>query len=297
MFCLSFISFFLSLYSCSCFFAVPPLLCRLLWHFQTLWQLEATDGPEGPDGRLLLQPHYTSHSGQTAHTHTPETQHQALKHFAKILFTMLLDKISEMKNEFFFVWWTVRVCGRVYVCVQRVGFLPSAGEAVTWRTLQQPVRTFDFHWTVLDVTPSPEEENTHYCKHERHTHTHVVGKNDEDQSLLQYKLWCDVKSCSYFLSLPLSLSLISWFRLRGCPGETVLFPPWSQEASGCLHPWSVFTSVSLCGCCISAYRMEALKRFYLIFLYHNFNFMFICSPRWPPLSVPSRVEWYHSRTG
>lgn len=62
----------------------------------------------------------------------------------------------------------MRAC--VCVCVQRVGFLPSAGEAVTWRTLQQPVRTFDFHWTVLDVTPSPEEENTHYCKHERHTH-------------------------------------------------------------------------------------------------------------------------------
>ncbi|XP_029291601.1 LOW QUALITY PROTEIN: acylamino-acid-releasing enzyme [Cottoperca gobio] len=44
----------------------------------------------------------------------------------------------------------------------RVGFLPSAGEAVTWRTLQQPVMTFDFHWTVLDVTPPPEEDNTHY---------------------------------------------------------------------------------------------------------------------------------------
>ncbi|TDH10810.1 hypothetical protein EPR50_G00078910 [Perca flavescens] len=44
----------------------------------------------------------------------------------------------------------------------RVGFLPSAGEAVTWRTLQQPVVTFDFHWTVLDVTPPPEEDNTHY---------------------------------------------------------------------------------------------------------------------------------------
>ncbi|XP_040009985.1 S9 family peptidase isoform X2 [Xiphias gladius] len=44
----------------------------------------------------------------------------------------------------------------------RVGFLPSAGEAVTWRTLQQPVMTFDFHWTVVDVTPPPEEDNTHY---------------------------------------------------------------------------------------------------------------------------------------
>ncbi|XP_030280289.1 acylamino-acid-releasing enzyme [Sparus aurata] len=44
----------------------------------------------------------------------------------------------------------------------RVGFLPSAGEDVTWRTLQQPIMTFDFHWTVLDVTPPPEEDNTHY---------------------------------------------------------------------------------------------------------------------------------------
>ncbi|TWW56426.1 Acylamino-acid-releasing enzyme [Takifugu flavidus] len=44
----------------------------------------------------------------------------------------------------------------------RVGFLPSAGEAVTWQTLHQPVRTFQFTWTVLDVTPTPEEDNTSY---------------------------------------------------------------------------------------------------------------------------------------
>ncbi|CAB1449242.1 unnamed protein product [Pleuronectes platessa] len=44
----------------------------------------------------------------------------------------------------------------------RVGFLPSAGEAVTWRTLLSPVMTFDFPWTILDVTPAPEEENTQY---------------------------------------------------------------------------------------------------------------------------------------
>ncbi|XP_076010063.1 LOW QUALITY PROTEIN: acylamino-acid-releasing enzyme [Genypterus blacodes] len=44
----------------------------------------------------------------------------------------------------------------------RVGFLPSAGEAVTWQTLQQPPVTFDFHWRALDVTPTPEEDNTHY---------------------------------------------------------------------------------------------------------------------------------------
>ncbi|XP_041860823.1 S9 family peptidase [Melanotaenia boesemani] len=44
----------------------------------------------------------------------------------------------------------------------RVGFLPSTGEAVTWRTLQQPATTFDFQWSVLDVTPPPEEDNTYY---------------------------------------------------------------------------------------------------------------------------------------
>ncbi|XP_035513474.1 S9 family peptidase [Morone saxatilis] len=44
----------------------------------------------------------------------------------------------------------------------RVGFLPSAGEAVTWQTLQQPIMTFDFHWTVLDVTPPQDEDNAHY---------------------------------------------------------------------------------------------------------------------------------------
>ncbi|XP_018544542.1 S9 family peptidase isoform X2 [Lates calcarifer] len=44
----------------------------------------------------------------------------------------------------------------------RVGFLPSAGKAVTWQTLQQPVMTFNFHWTILDVTPPSEEDNTHY---------------------------------------------------------------------------------------------------------------------------------------
>ncbi|XP_059189205.1 S9 family peptidase [Centropristis striata] len=44
----------------------------------------------------------------------------------------------------------------------RVGFLPSAGEAVTWQTLQPPITTFDFEWTVLDVTPPPQEDNTLY---------------------------------------------------------------------------------------------------------------------------------------
>ncbi|CAF93359.1 unnamed protein product, partial [Tetraodon nigroviridis] len=46
----------------------------------------------------------------------------------------------------------------------RVGFLPSAGEAVTWQTLHPPARTFQFKWTVLDVSPPPEEDNTSYRK-------------------------------------------------------------------------------------------------------------------------------------
>uniref|UniRef100_A0A3Q2ZG26 Acylamino-acid-releasing enzyme n=1 Tax=Kryptolebias marmoratus TaxID=37003 RepID=A0A3Q2ZG26_KRYMA len=44
----------------------------------------------------------------------------------------------------------------------RVGFLLSEGEAVSWRTLQPPVVSFDFQWTVLDVTPPPEEDNSLY---------------------------------------------------------------------------------------------------------------------------------------
>ncbi|XP_029911079.1 acylamino-acid-releasing enzyme isoform X3 [Myripristis murdjan] len=44
----------------------------------------------------------------------------------------------------------------------RVGFLPSPGDAVTWLTLQEPAVTFDLHWRVLDVTPTPEEDNIQY---------------------------------------------------------------------------------------------------------------------------------------
>ncbi|XP_051915404.1 S9 family peptidase [Hippocampus zosterae] len=43
-----------------------------------------------------------------------------------------------------------------------VGFLPSVGEAVTWHKLQEPIQTFDFLWTVLEVEPLPEEENQNY---------------------------------------------------------------------------------------------------------------------------------------
>lgn len=43
-----------------------------------------------------------------------------------------------------------------------MGFLPSVGEAVTWHKLQEPIKTFDFLWTVLEVEPLPEEDNKNY---------------------------------------------------------------------------------------------------------------------------------------
>lgn len=46
--------------------------------------------------------------------------------------------------------------------MQRVGFVPRAGEAVSWQTLQEPVMTFDFSWKVLDVAPPSDEENANY---------------------------------------------------------------------------------------------------------------------------------------
>lgn len=36
---------------------------------------------------------------------------------------------------------------------------------MTWQTLHQPVRTFQSKWTLLDISPSPEEDNANYCKH------------------------------------------------------------------------------------------------------------------------------------
>ncbi|CAL8251358.1 unnamed protein product [Arctogadus glacialis] len=44
----------------------------------------------------------------------------------------------------------------------RVGFLPPVGWYVDWQTLHQPGLTFDLRWTVLDVTPTTEEDNTEY---------------------------------------------------------------------------------------------------------------------------------------
>lgn len=41
----------------------------------------------------------------------------------------------------------------------RVGFLPSDGQSVTWRTLQPPLSTFDFSWSAMDIKPAAEEDN------------------------------------------------------------------------------------------------------------------------------------------
>lgn len=51
---------------------------------------------------------------------------------------------------------------RGWTCMQRVGFVPRAGEAVSWQTLQGPLMTFDFNWKVLDVTLPSDEENANY---------------------------------------------------------------------------------------------------------------------------------------
>lgn len=44
----------------------------------------------------------------------------------------------------------------------RVGFLPSEGQSVTWKTLQPPLSTFDFSWSVMDVRPTADEDNAKY---------------------------------------------------------------------------------------------------------------------------------------
>lgn len=125
---------------------------------------------------------------------------------------MILQRESQYITNIFCV------CVCVYVHVwQKVGFLPSAGEAVTWQTLHQPVRTFQFKWTVLDVSPSPEEDNPNYCKH-----TELKRK----------------KNCSVSLSPPHCFSLFSWFGLWCHPGETIQLLQRSPAPSGGLHPRS-----------------------------------------------------------
>lgn len=82
--CLVYIAAPLSFFcSCSLLFlcASSSLHQRILW---SLRQLEAPDGSEGPDGRLLLQPRRAPHPGQTKHTR--ETQHNSKTSLIKALF-------------------------------------------------------------------------------------------------------------------------------------------------------------------------------------------------------------------
>ncbi|XP_034551957.1 S9 family peptidase [Notolabrus celidotus] len=84
--------------------------------------------------------------------------------------TSLSDKLSDLSK--IYGSWKLLTVQRdlMVVCCSspntpptlRVGFLPTAGEAVTWHTMQKPITTCDFHWTVLNVTPPPEEDNRHY---------------------------------------------------------------------------------------------------------------------------------------
>lgn len=83
----------------------------------------------------------------------------------------------------------------VWISVQRVGFLPSEGEAVSWRTLQRPVRTFDFQWTVLDVTPPPEEDHANYCELSASASSEDSYRLDD---LIQHKQFKDLKISKHF---------------------------------------------------------------------------------------------------
>ncbi|KAM8829815.1 acylamino-acid-releasing enzyme isoform 1-T1 [Synchiropus picturatus] len=83
----------------------------------------------------------------------------------------LSDRLSE-ENQAFGSWKLLTVQNDVMVvccsspCTPptlRAAVLPTDGGSVTWRTLQEPLRTFDFQWSSLDVEPGPDEENTHYA--------------------------------------------------------------------------------------------------------------------------------------
>ncbi|XP_031601250.1 S9 family peptidase [Oreochromis aureus] len=85
--------------------------------------------------------------------------------------TSLSDNLSDSSSQLYGSWklLTVQRDLMVVCCSSpntpptlRVGFVPRAGEAVSWQTLQEPVMTFDFSWKVLDVTPPSDEENANY---------------------------------------------------------------------------------------------------------------------------------------
>lgn len=140
-----------------------------------------------------------------------------------------------------------------------MGFLPPAGEAVAWQTLHQPVRTFQFKWTVLDVSPSPEEDNPHYCKH-------TESKKNK------------TKTCSVNLS-PLAVSFFS----AGLDFGAILVKP-SSSSSEARLPLVVF--------------IHGLRTLAVCLLTRGgaCELTFDCSPRWSSLSVSSRMEQHHSWT-
>ncbi|XP_005937909.1 S9 family peptidase [Haplochromis burtoni] len=85
--------------------------------------------------------------------------------------TSLSDNLSDSSSQLYGSWklLTVQRDLMVVCCSSpntpptlRVGFVPRAGEAVSWQTLQEPLMTFDFSWKVLDVTPPSDEENANY---------------------------------------------------------------------------------------------------------------------------------------
>ncbi|XP_003444889.1 acylamino-acid-releasing enzyme [Oreochromis niloticus] len=85
--------------------------------------------------------------------------------------TSLSDNLSDSSSQLYGSWklLTVQRDLMVVCCSSpntpptlRVGFVPRAGEAVSWQTLQEPVMTFDFSWKVLDVAPPSDEENANY---------------------------------------------------------------------------------------------------------------------------------------
>lgn len=85
--------------------------------------------------------------------------------------TSLSDNLSDSSSQLYGSWklLTVQRDLMVVCCSSpntpptlRVGFVPRAGEAVSWQTLREPLMTFDFSWKVLDVTPPSDEENANY---------------------------------------------------------------------------------------------------------------------------------------
>ena len=172
------------------------------------------------------------------------------------------------------------VCVCVCVCVCVESGLPPLGR---WgRDLANPAAAHHDLWLPLDssrcYTSTRGGQHTLLWGRDTcaHKHTHCV------KMMINENLYVCVSP------------FISWCRLRGRAGETASSPPWCQDTSGRLHPWSALTSLIW----LAAVSMLATYRNDLLdFLYNMIVFVFVCSPRWAPLPVPSRVEQHHSWTG